>query len=70
MGGSKGGRDMEKWHRDVAEMGLSCFEVATSFLRSRHEWQWGRSRPGFWYRDLEIPLWAETMSRHEIDVAT
>ena len=22
-GGSKGGRDMEKWRRDVAEMGLS-----------------------------------------------
>ena len=23
MGGSKGGRDMEKWHHGVAEMGLS-----------------------------------------------
>ena len=23
-----------------------------------------------WCRDLEGPLWAETMSRHEIDVAT
>ena len=23
-----------------------------------------------WRRDLEIPLWAETMSRHEVDVAT
>ena len=41
------GRDMEKWRRDVAEMGLSRLEVATSFLRSRHGWQWGRSRPGF-----------------------
>ena len=29
MGGSKGGRDMEKWCRDVAEMGLSRFKVAT-----------------------------------------
>ena len=43
MGGSKGGRDMEKWRRDIAEMGLSRFEVATSFLRSRHGRQWGRS---------------------------
>ena len=24
----------------------------------------------FWRRDLEIPLWAETRPRHEIDVAT
>ena len=24
----------------------------------------------FWSRDLEGPLWAETVSRHEIDVAT
>ena len=24
----------------------------------------------FWCRDLEIPLLAETRSRHEIDVAT
>ena len=24
----------------------------------------------FWCRDLESPLWAETVSRHEIDVAT
>ena len=24
----------------------------------------------FWCRDLEIPLWVETRSRHEIDVAT
>ena len=24
----------------------------------------------FWCRDLEIPLWAETRSRHAIDVAT
>ena len=38
MGGSKGGRDMEKWRRDIVEMGLGCVEVATSFLRSRHEW--------------------------------
>ena len=34
----------------------------------------GGSRGGrdldFWCRDLEIPLWAETRSRHEIDVAT
>ena len=70
MGGSKGGRDMEKWRRDVAEMGLSRFKVATSILRSRHGRQWGRSRPGFWCRDLEIPQWAETRSRYEIDVAT
>ena len=34
MGGSKGGRDMENWRRDVAEMGLSRFKVTTSFLRS------------------------------------
>ena len=47
MGGSKGGHDMEKWRRDVAEMGLSRFEVATSFLRSRHGRQWGRSQSGF-----------------------
>ena len=58
----------KKWRRDVAELGLSRFEVATSFLRSRHGRQWGRSRHGFWCRDLEIPLWAETRSRHEIDV--
>ena len=70
MGGSKGGRDMEKWRRDVAEMGLSRFEVATSFLMSRHGRKWGRLRHGFWCRDLGIPLWAETRSRHEIDVAT
>ena len=43
MGGSKGGRDMEKWHRDVAEMGLSLVDVTTSFLRSRHGRQCGRS---------------------------
>ena len=24
----------------------------------------------FWCRGLEIPLWAEKRSRHEIDVAT
>ena len=24
----------------------------------------------FWCRDLEIPLWTEMRSRHEIDVAT
>ena len=36
MSGSKGGRNVENWRRDVAEMGLSRFEVATSFLRSRH----------------------------------
>ena len=24
----------------------------------------------FWCRDLEIPLWAEMRSQHEIDVAT
>ena len=24
----------------------------------------------FWRHDLDIPLWAETRSRHEIDVAT
>ena len=24
----------------------------------------------FWCHDLKIPLWAETRSRHEIDVAT
>ena len=47
MGASKGGRDMEKCCRDVAEMGLGRFEVATSFLRSRHGRQWGRSRHEF-----------------------
>ena len=34
----------------------------------------GESRGGrdldFWCRDLEIPKWAETRLRHEIDVAT
>ena len=39
-------------------------------LMSRHGRQCGRSRHGFRCRDLEIPLWAETRSRHEIDVAT
>ena len=46
------------------------FEVATSFLRSRHGWQCGRSRLGFWRRDLGITLWTGTKSRHEVDVAT
>ena len=64
MGGSKGGRDMEKWHRDVVEMGLSRFEVATSFLRSRHGRQWGRSRHGFLVSRPRNP----TVGRH--DVAT
>ena len=59
MGGGKGGRDMEKWRRDVAEMGLSRFEVMTSFLRSRHGRQWGRSRHG--------RQWGR--SRHEILVS-
>ena len=62
MGGSKGGHDMEKWRRDVAEMGLSGVDVATSFLRSQHGQQYGRSRPGIWRRNLEIPMWAETAS--------
>ena len=53
-----------------SQLGEAGFEVTTSFLRSRHGRQWGRSRHGFWCRDLEIPLWAETRSRHEIDVAT
>ena len=39
-------------------------------LMSQHGWQCGRSQPGFRCRDLEIPLWVETRSRHEIDVAT
>ena len=43
------------------------FWVAT---RAFCEGNRGRSRPGFWCRDLEILLWAETRSRHEIDVAT
>ena len=30
MGGCKGRRDMEEWRRDVAEMGLSRLDVATS----------------------------------------
>ena len=30
----------------------------------------GWSRPGFWCRDLESPLWVETKLRHKIDVAT
>ena len=66
MRGTEAGRDLVLRSRP----GLVGFEVATSFLRSRHGWQWGRSRPGFWCRDLEIPLWVETRSRHEIDVAT
>ena len=30
MGGCKGRRDMEEWRRNVAEMGLSRLDVATS----------------------------------------
>ena len=43
MRGTEAGRDLVLRSR----LGLVGFEVATSFLRSRHEWQWGRSRPGF-----------------------
>ena len=54
-------------------------------MRSQHGWQWGRSRPGCWRRDLEISLWQKRgrdmklmsrdrlvsrRSRHETDVAT
>ena len=64
MGGSKGGRDMEKWRRDIAEMGLSRFEVATwEAMGEVVTWIFG------------VATWKshcgqKTMSRHEIDVAT
>ena len=40
---TEAGRDLVLRSR----LGFVGFEVATSFLRSRHGWHWGRSRPGF-----------------------
>ena len=45
-----------------SQPGLVGFEVATSFLRSRHRWQWGRSRPGFLVSRPGNP----TMGRNEV----